>query len=647
MSLDFALKDFYRKRTYTFPLVFIIALIVAYAEFIIYFANSLGLNFFIRNSVFEKNGFNNEYFFSGAFYLVYSQFNLMIEILVLILVVVMVSIISTSIIISKKRDIAIMKALGTIPQKLYGFYLLEVYIIFIISFIIGLIIGLISFGIFALIMSLLGYTIIIQIDLFYTPILFISCLAFIFLVAGLELRKIGMQNIVSSFSKEIPYNFDASKPLTFIPKWLARVGLNIKMAVINTIRRKNEFKRYLIIFTLIFLTIFTLALGAIVLGTSSEKWVSKSQGDNIIVIGHKNVIDNYKKMYEMFSNPSISITEDDINFTAKEYIFNYSIISNDLNNIKGIEKIDERLIIFSDVEEIDGIHYFEDDTGYGGYKTIGQGRKGNIPIIGINQQNLIQNFEIDGRFFSDEDAYDNMTIGDGLAYNFFDYPFDQKLKIDYMDGHSFHICGVIIDTFYSGYAGYVNIDIMREDLGLKGDKVNIILIKYDSGKNSELEKDLKNICSKLGDNFNYLSLDDVFQANKSYIGNLIIYPGILIFILILIFLFALYNYQKAGLMEKAKDFLIMKAIGAKKRHVKRILFFEAVFIIIPSILIAIIGAMVLNSVFLFDRVYLPPFYVPLILAGILFIITLIINYLSLFPLNKRIERFSIKDFEIY
>jgi len=47
-SLDFALKDFYRKKNQTYPYLLVITFVIAITEFLIYFTSSLGLNAFIQ-----------------------------------------------------------------------------------------------------------------------------------------------------------------------------------------------------------------------------------------------------------------------------------------------------------------------------------------------------------------------------------------------------------------------------------------------------------------------------------------------------------------------------------------------------------------------------------------------------------------------
>lgn len=633
-AFDFALKDLYRKRQSNYPFLLIIIIIIALTEFLIYFTSSLGLNIFIQTA------FVNRFYFTGGINSIYKQFNTLIQILLIILTVTIVITVTTTLVISKKRDIAIMKALGTLPRKLYSFYLLESYILYFIGFLFGSILGLVAFGIFALIMVFFNYPIVVQIDLVYTPIMFICCIVGIFFVTGYTLRKIGRQNLINTFSKDVPYNYDASKQLKFIPKWLISIGFNIKMAVVNTLRKKGEFKRYLLTFSIIGLVIFTLGLGTIVLRTSSQEWIHKSQSENIIIIGHEDVLYNYSLMYGMFSDPNILVEETNIDFIASHYLFNISDMS-ELYTMDEIEKIDERLVNFYDVEELNGIIIHEDDS----YDVVGQQRTDNIPIIGVNPDNLIQNFEIEGKFFTEDDAYDNMTIGDSLANNLFDLPLYQSLRLNSI-GSTFHISGVVIDSFYAGWAGYVGLNIIQQALNFSSE-INLVSLKIQDGTYNTIRDTLENISNTIGENFTYLKLDDVFQTNIDFLSNLSMYPITLIIVISILSILSLYNYQKAGIMEKAKDFLIMRAIGSKTRSLKKILFLESIFILLPSLLVSLGIGMILNSLFLLSRVFLPPLYIPFIVFLVLFTIFIIFNFLSLFPIIKKINNFSIKDFTMY
>lgn len=637
-SFDFALKDFYRKKKQTYPYLIIIILVIAITEFLIYSTSSLGLN------LFTQTQYSNEFYFLGSIDQVYKQFNSLIQILLIILAVFIVVAITTTLIIQKKKDIGTMRALGTLPRKLYSFYLLEVFIIFLIGFFIGMIIGLLSFGIFALIMDSFYFSIEFEFDLIFTPILFASCFFGIFFISGFALRRIGNREIIKSFSKDIPYDYDASKKLQFIPKWFSSFGLNTKIAVTNTLRRKREFYRYFIVFSLISVIIITLGLGTLTLRSSSEEWINKSQGNDIVIIGHENVIQNYYKMYEMFSNPRIMIKQEDINFSDPDYLFNINNISDIKEEIAGIEQIDERLINFCDVEEMSKVIIVE-----GEYVIIGDHRTGNFPIIGVNFDNIIQNFEIEGNYSTLEDE---AMVGDGLAYNLFESALDQSLRLENIpspDGpHEFEISGIIIDSFYNGFAAYVNLGAFQEKLLLSNETLNLVLLKLKSGQYHNIKNELESYIElNLGPNFTHINLDSVFEKNLTFLSNLSLTPIFIIIIITMLGILSLYNYQKSGIIEKSRDFLIMRAIGAKHSSLKKIIFIESVFVIIPSLFLSLGIAMILNSMILFVRVSLPPLYIPFILLSIILGVFVFFSYLSIIPVMRKIKKFSIKEYEIY
>lgn len=639
MNLTFALKDIYRKRNQTYPYILMITLVIAFAIFMMSFTTSHGFNALIQGNMASS------LFFSGSISNLYYQFNNLILDLIFILAFIVVVVIATTLISNKKHDIAIMRALGTLPGSLHGFYLLEVAIIFLIGFILGLILGIISFSMFTIIATFFGFTITFQLNFFYLFILFTACFLGVIVFPGLLLIRMGKKNIIKSFSRDIPYDYNASKGLKFIPKWLSQIGFNLKMSVVNTIRRKGEFQRYLVLFSIIFLIIFTSGLGTVVLGTSTREWIHKSQGDNIIVIGHQDTLNYYSQMYQMFSNPEISITQDDINFTSSEYLFNLSQVA-ELENIPEIKQIDERLIKFCNITEEAKIAIVQIGPLTYDYLVVGQNRTGVYPIMGVNSSKILQDFEMNGNFFTNETSNEYMVVGDGLAFNFFDSALVEGVIFESL-GKQFLVSGVAIDSFYSGHAGYVELDVFQTMLNLNNGEINLVLLKIESGTYESIEQNLINITNNLGANFTHLVLDGIFNINLNHLLTMSQYPAFLIIVLAVIGILSLYNYQKGGLIEKAKDLLIMRSIGAKKKSLRRMINFEGLYIIIPSILISLSIGMILNSIVLFDRVYLPPLYVPFAVVSILFVASAVINYLSLIPIIRKINQFSIKDFDIY
>jgi ABC-type lipoprotein release transport system permease subunit len=616
-----------------------IALTIAVTIFLIYFTNALDLNYFIT----QENNYTNPYFFSGSINIVFSQFNTILIVLIFALAVVMVTIICSSFIVSKKRDITIMKALGTLPEKLYSFYLLEAFIIFLLGFFFGWLIGIIGYGIFSIIYSTVFIQITFQIEVIFSIVLFILCTFASLGLPGLQLRKYGRANVIKSFSKELPSDFNAVDQLKLVPKWLSAFGLNLKYAILNLVRKKSKFKRFFAVFFTISLILFTIGLGALVLHTSSSTWIEKAQGDEIIIIGHKDVVSNYSSMYQMFADPSVFVNEQSVNFTRSEYLFNFSQISQ-IASIEEVQRIDQRIVDFSMVKEL--ITYKPIDVGQ--YVQIGDGTIGKFPIIGLNSSDLIQEFEIEGKLFNSSNPVEkNVTIGDGLAYNFFELAFDQELEfID--SGERFSVSGIVIDSFYSGYAVYVDIKKYWSILNFTNNEINLIQLQiapnsYDQVKN-QLES---NISIYLGPDFTHIRLEADFEKNLAFLDYLSSYSVFLIILTSIVSIFSLYHFQKGDLSEKLKDFLIMRAIGSKLTNIGKILFFEGFFILVPSVLASLAGGMIINTVFLFERIALPPIGIPFLLAGIVIGALLILNLVVLIPILKRINKSSLRELKIF
>ncbi|GAI62565.1 unnamed protein product [marine sediment metagenome] len=81
-------------------------------------------------------------------------------------------------------------------------------------------------------------------------------------------------------------------------------------------------------------------------------------------------------------------------------------------------------------------------------------------------------------------------------------------------GHTFHISGIVMDSFYSGFAGYVDLEVMQEDLNYSEHNINLLLLKIRPGEYNNVIDDIELIISgNLGDNFTYINLNQTFDDN--------------------------------------------------------------------------------------------------------------------------------------
>jgi ABC-type antimicrobial peptide transport system permease subunit len=108
-----------------------------------------------------------------------------------------------------------------------------------------------------------------------------------------------------------------------------------------------------------------------------------------------------------------------------------------------------------------------------------------------------------------------------------------------------------------------------------------------------------------------------------------------------------YHYQKAGISKKIKDFLIMRAIGNKRGGLKKILFLESFYAIVPSSLLSLAVGMILTRLFLLVRAQTPPLIIPFTILSIIILGFLLISYLSIIPILKKLDKQSICDLAVF
>jgi ABC-type antimicrobial peptide transport system permease subunit len=630
MSLDFSIKDLYRKSRVNLPYVLTISSSITVSIFLILLSTSLDLSIFTD----QQRQYINIYFFSGYIYENYSKLSSILIVLIYILAIGFVMIIAFVFISGKKEDISIMKTFGTLPGRINKFYLIEVYLLFLLGFGIGLCFGVLSYTLFIYFMDIFTFSIMFTFNGLLILILFILCSIGCLIVSAIFLDRIGKKSVIRGLSKDIPYDTTAYR-LKYISKLIAALGRNIKLAILNIKRRKGKFKRYFILFLMISMIIFTIGLGVLVLRKTSKTWVNKAQGEDIIIMGHKDVVMAYTNMYSMFSNPDFLIHTHHIDFTDDRYLFNTSRLE-EAENINSILKVDRRLVKFCYLQELQGYSTAEN----GEITTIGENRFGNFPVIGIKLDHLIQFYETKGFIFTPQNNNYTLTIGDGLANNLFESPLNQKIWFP-NSGNEFFISGIFTDTFYSGFASYMDLHRFQSIVGVNSSTVNIALMKIIPKTLPYTISQLSPIISKLGEDFICISLDSVFTQNENFIETLTINNLTIIALMVIVSFFCLYNFQRGDLTDKLKDFLIIRAIGSKIKNLRRILFFEGLFILIGTVLLSFAGGLIINSLFLFENAVLPPLYVPLLLLGGILVGGNLINYISILLVLRKLKKVSI------
>jgi hypothetical protein len=163
-------------------------------------------------------------------------------------------------------------------------------------------------------------------------------------------------------------------------------------------------------------------LGGMVANQTTISYSERAIGNNILIIGHSTVTENYVKLLNRFFEEGTTQTVD---YTSSEFLISESVVEK-LNQIPEIKKIDPRLIFEHSVREVPGI--ILDPVDKTGATIIGDTRSDDALIVGLNPQNVVNDWLVFGRKPNSSDEH-SALIGDSLALNIFIDARNQSIKI--------------------------------------------------------------------------------------------------------------------------------------------------------------------------------------------------------------------------
>lgn len=599
MSLNFALKDITRRWTQSSSYVTAIAIIAAVPVFFIYLISGLGIEIFSDTArLYNFTTFDT-----------FSQYFELVIYLTIAATVIWIITVNHSLVTHKLRDLATMKAVGTVKKKIVGFYIVELLIIDLISMGIGIFVGFMGYLAVFFIYAAQGANPVIFFDYIFIPIMVILVLLLTYFINGWEIRDLYEKDYADISSGDIKSEYSAIGGLRMVPKWIARLGFKAKIAVTNLTRKKRQFYRILIVISLSMSVLITLATGALVVSSSTKGQIEAAQGENVAIFGHEDLITTYELRYQEFSNASLEFNNQEYDFNDSKYLFDESIVSTLQGTGHygefGIDWWDKRVFTYNYVLEGTGFQIIGEE---GSYQEIGLERESFIPLVGLEFEEYYMDWVVDGDIYSEPQLEPQALVGDTLAHDFFEAATLQSIYLNDLDSGEIEISGVFYDSFCGGNATYLHLDDLRDKLNL-GASINLVVIKIDDeGDMNDLIDQLNaDLLAELGTQFKALSLIETFEQNIQSINMIREIAIMLVFIIGFTIVLSLLYYQNANFMEKAKDFTVIQAIGGRKKMIRRIVFYEDLMIILVAMSISLGVALNVN-VFLLSNAFMPPIY---------------------------------------
>ncbi|MHA1746928.1 MAG: FtsX-like permease family protein [Promethearchaeota archaeon] len=636
MSFNFAFKDIANHGPQTKSYVKVSVAVTALAIFFLNLIYGLGL-LFLPSTVSV---------YTYTLLELNAQYNGYLVILTFILVIFIMLTQNHAIILARKKDIAIMKAMGTYPRQLYSFYMTEILLLVVISYISGLVIGYGLFIVANLFFPAYFVLSMSQVNLRLTGLLLMLLLLFTYLINGWEIRRIGLKTYAETIRGPIGKQINVTQS-HFWQKILFNRSPTVKLAFNNLLRKTYAFRENLVLITITGMILLTSITGVLVIDSSSQNYIRDAQGQNLIAIGATPVIDSYSQAYTSFASadiPDLTIG----NFTAMEnnlvnhtsqietFLQTYQI-SRWEQRLYSVETIFERSgYVITDIDtdpyvptgnETDPYVPTENDTDP--YVTVGTGT-GNrtVPVQGVNFGETLQSWSYEGAILN---FLGGAVVGDTLAGELFENAYLQKLTVynraeERQSEH--HIHAVVIDPLNNGNSVYMPLMDLQSDLS-RYNYTNLMLVDYSPLllQNQDLnafKTALQSfLLTTLGEGFELVDLQPIFTENLQKLNQNLGASMVIGIIIAGVVIYVIFYYQQGRVHEDRINIEIFRAMGGTTKNVRHLIFLEQFLTLGAGLLLAFIGTLYV-MIFLLQDAYFPSIWLPLgVLLGVGSLLTIL------------------------
>ena len=613
-EISFPIKDLTRRKTQTALTVLGLTISIAATLFLVIFGGNLG---------FEITSLARGGRLTSGFYNIFFQFILIVSILNILTAPIITSFLVHLMMSERMRDIGVMKASGCLSGSIFGYFVTELSLIVFLSSIVGMIIGVTTYYFSTIFLNIIGFSISQTLNIGAILVVSIVIIIFSHIIGALPIRKAAKAKPTEAMSPI--YKLGTTAGLG--RKIPSRLGFTFKVAYRNLVRRKSVTLQAIICLTVVLtLTTVTIA-GGMIADQTTTSYVERAIGTDVIIVGHPTITERYVTLLSQFFEAK---DMDQIDYLNSEFIISESLVQK-LDNIQGVHTVDPRLILENSVREIRGI--ILDPVEGTKPVFIGSDRVEDVLILGVEPENVVNEWLIFGRNLEEDDQMSTM-IGDSLAVNMFDNAFNQSIKLfDESSPPFFDIVGVCVDPLNNGKVVYMPLDELSTELGQDG--YNLLFLKIDPTEKSQAISKIENEIS--GEKWNIVELGQILDKHVTFLNNIWSRVMFLPFFSLATAAISLLSYLMLSISGQQHEFGIMRALGAKPKSIMKIVFSQALIIILVSGAIGISVGLFITFVFLIPDPVISQY--TLISVSLLLIVILgLLCASSLYPALKAVKK---------
>jgi ABC-type antimicrobial peptide transport system permease subunit len=575
---DYAAKDL-KRRPFRTTLVFAsLATVVATTTFLLLFGNAL----LDVTSIITSRGT------TGAFAIFFETFIWATLLLALTLGVVVVSSTISLEVVTRRKDIGLMKSIGTLMDTIFDHFMAQALILLGSSVIVGIAVGAFLYMLGLAWLASLIPSLSSSLDFPWLQVLGYAAIYLIigFFAAQKPIYDTVHESPIAALNPEVGTKVRRAG-------YLDTFGLPFRIATKGTGRRLRGSGRTLLSLFLSISLASMLWIGGGVVESTTDAYIIRSMGPDVVAIGDPDLLDQYYDAYSL----SGGVLDDSFDFMDSSHMLPSDLIGN-VTELSGVAMMDLRLLRFADIHEGPGIIW---NPTFNQYESIGQSRHGTALIVGLDWDSTVSNWFFEGQEVSSDLE---VWIGGQIATTMYDDPLVQKLEVG---GSSLNVSAIAFDILNGGEVAFMDLEQMQNLFSVSG--VNLALVQlegYDLSTISQIES----LAHAAG--FEIYLQQDLLEENLNTIGAfwLLIQP-LPIMALLSAFL-SLMNYLLVSVFGRLRDYIIMKSIGAKPSFIVRVMIAEGVDIGMKSGIPAVFTATLFSIYFLIPEAAVPSLlYLPL------------------------------------
>jgi ABC-type antimicrobial peptide transport system permease subunit len=518
-------------------------------------------------------------------------------------------------------DIAIMKTVGMPFNDLLGFFMIPLILITFISMATGILAVSIvgeTIGVFISISS--------PVSLFFIMLGAVANLLTVLLAATAKIKIVFSMPVAAAMSDDFNRDYLQARKPSRSSMILDKLGVRAKISFRNLRTRKRDFAKTAVVMGVACFMASVLFTSGLVINGTYANYVNVATGGNrsgdTIMIACNDVSTTIQEAYQSFYSQNVSI-QYGVNLLNAPDLFNSSrfntaLFGNDFSNI------DWRLVQETTVKEVQG---FIISGSTGSYEIVGESRSCNTLVFGVNFTTIFPTWQGLVQDVAEQTA-PAVVLGDSVAGTIIT---DQQVEDVGIQAQQYKIASSVFDPANNGFTVYMTASDFSTAFNVSSGWANCGFLTISPGSlgvKAEILQNLsKYVQSVFGSSFVVVDMSPVFAGLVQAMNNLLTFQlAISVLLLCLVAIFQL-EFVNLAFKANARDYRIMKMLGARRAFVRGLIFGESFFAILAGGFVALALNLIFDSTFL-TAVVLPSIGAPLLIMLVVVCVFSLVNWIT-------------------